>query len=106
MFRETGAYGLLVPLASSPSSRREVDRILGPLEEYDAKHQSSLMDTLRTFLEENGNASASAERLHLHRNSLAYRLRRVEELTGMDLEDSENRLILALALHLRLLLGE
>jgi purine catabolism regulator len=104
-FAETGAYGLLAAIRDTPFAHQAVSRHVGPLTEYDAQHASALTGTLETYLECNGNSSEAAKRLNLHRNSLAYRLRRIEELTGLDLASSECRLLLTLALRLRRLLG-
>ncbi len=101
---DTGVDGLLAPLRDTPEARRSVERLLNPLLSYDERHDASLTQTLETYVECNGNASVAAHRLSLHRNSLAYRLRRIEELTAVSLADSESRLLLTLALRLRRLL--
>jgi DNA-binding PucR family transcriptional regulator len=55
------------------------------------------MLTLRRFLDEGGNIAATADRLFLHRNSVIYRLGRIEEMTGLDLRDREVRETLRMA---------
>ncbi len=80
------------------SFRREY---LGPLEDYDAKHSAELVETLEGFFHCNGNHARAAEMLHLHRNTLLYRLERIEALTGRDLSDAETRLSMQLALKIR-----
>ncbi len=62
-----------------------INGTLGPVLAYDEEHQSSLLRTLRTYLESNRRPSEAARALHCHRHTLMYRLRRVEELTGRDL---------------------
>lgn len=74
--------------------RELVERI----EAYDRKHNSDLIRTLRVFFAANANASEAADRLYLHRNSLPYRLARVQELTGLDLKDHRARLALQIGL--------
>jgi DNA-binding PucR family transcriptional regulator len=74
--------------------RELVERI----EAYDRKHSSDLIRTLRVFFAANANASEAADRLYLHRNSLPYRLARVQELTGLDLKDHRARLALQLGI--------
>lgn len=71
---------------------------LGPLVEHDTRKQSDLIRTLNGFFEANGNLAKAAQELDVHRNTLVYRLDRISELTGLDLDDSDNRLILHLAL--------
>ena len=71
---------------------------LGPLVEHDNRKQSDLIRTLNGFFEANGNLAKAAQDLDVHRNTLVYRLERIAELTELDLDDSDNRLILHLAL--------
>ena len=71
---------------------------LGPLVEHDERKQSDLIRTLNGFFEANGNLAKAAQELDVHRNTLVYRLERIADLTGLDLDDSDNRLILHLAL--------
>ncbi len=71
---------------------------LGPLVEHDERKQSDLIRTLNGFFEANGNLAKAAQDLDVHRNTLVYRLDRISELTELDLDDSDNRLILHLAL--------
>ncbi len=72
--------------------------LVGRVEGYDLEHGSDLIRTLRAFFAANGNASEAADRLYLHRNSLPYRLARVQALTGLDLKDHRARLALQLGL--------
>ena len=71
---------------------------LGPLVAHDARKQSDLIRTLSGFFAANGNLARAAQELDVHRNTLVYRLERIADLTKMDLDDSDNRLILHLAL--------
>ncbi len=74
------------------------DDALGPLVEHDIRKQSDLIRTLSGFFEANGNLAKAAQALDVHRNTLVYRLERIAQLTKLDLDDSDNRLILHLAL--------
>lgn len=86
---------------SSLSGGREVvaqlHTALGPVLEYDARTKSDLAATLRVYVE-TGSLAATAERLFLHRNSVLYRLQRIEELSGIDLKERRTRLVLLVAL--------
>jgi purine catabolism regulator len=100
---ELGLTGLLAAV----SDERLVDynrRHLGPLMEHDAARKGALVATLRAYLE-TGEQQQAAERLRVHPNTLRYRLDRVREITGLDLEDPETRLNLAVALRVQSLLG-
>lgn len=72
--------------------------LVEPLEEYDRERRSDLMRTLRVYFATGANASEAADRLFLHRNSMLYRLARIEKLTGLDLKDNRARLALQLGL--------
>jgi DNA-binding PucR family transcriptional regulator len=72
--------------------------LVEPLVEYDCERRSDLVKTLKVYFEAGANASEAADRLFLHRNSLLYRLSRVEKLTGLDLKDPRARLALQLGL--------
>ncbi len=78
---------------------------LGPLAEYDERKQADLIRTLNGFFEANGNLARAAQDLDVHRNTLVYRLERISELTDLDLDDPDNRLILHLALKVQRVLA-
>jgi purine catabolism regulator len=69
-------------------SQAAARRVLGPVLEYDDAHGTHLTDSLRAFLEENRSWQRAAARLHVHKQTLVYRMRRVEELTGLSLSDT------------------
>ena len=69
-----------------------------PLVERDRERRSDLVRTLRVYFAAGANASEAADRLFLHRNSLLYRLERIQRLTGLDLRDPGARLALQLGL--------
>ncbi|MFI9379943.1 PucR family transcriptional regulator [Kutzneria sp. NPDC052558] len=75
-------------------------RLLGPVRDYDLEHHSELLESLRVFLDCSGSWSQAAARLHLHVNTLRYRIGRIEDLTGRDLSRFADRVDLFLALEL------
>ncbi|QXJ24727.1 PucR family transcriptional regulator ligand-binding domain-containing protein [Actinomadura graeca] len=89
-------------LASVPDDVRDMFRVrlLDPLRTYDEVHNADLVRTLETFLQNSGSWTRCAERLHLHVNSVRYRIQRIEELTGRDLSRLEDRVDFFLALRL------
>jgi hypothetical protein len=95
---EIHSYALMLAAVPAPVRRSFRDRVLGPLRDYDAEHRSDLVHTLEVFLECSGSWSRCAVRLHVHVNTLRYRIRRIEELTGRDLGTFEDRVDLFLAL--------
>ncbi|WP_458107800.1 helix-turn-helix domain-containing protein [Arthrobacter sp. R3-55] len=72
----------------------EIARIQG----RDAEQQTDYLDTLRAYLESNGNISAMAARLHVHNNTVRYRVTRLAEDFNLDLADPQKRLWLWLRL--------
>jgi purine catabolism regulator len=97
---DLGVYRLLLQLRAGGELDEFTRTTLGPLL-ADRRSSQALMETLEVFFACNGNLSAAARQLHLHRNSLIYRLNRARELLGHDLEDPELRLSLQLALKAR-----
>ncbi len=98
-----GYHGLLAAV----SDERLVDysrRHLGPLIEHDRARKGALVSTMRAYLE-TGEQQQAAQRLRVHPNTLRYRLDRIREITGLDLEDPETRLNLSVALRVQVLLG-
>lgn len=93
----------LLLLAGVPDDLRRSfrDRVIGPLQAYDRQHRSDLVPTLKMFLECSGSWTRCAEILHVHVNTLRYRIARIEQLTGRDLSTLPDRVDLFLALQLR-----
>ena len=79
-------------------SRAAARRVLGPVLAYDEAHTGQLLHSLRTFLETNRSWQKAAETLHIHKQTLVYRMRRVETLTSRSLSDTGDVADLWLAL--------
>lgn len=94
---DLGIYRLLLSLRDAGELAPFVQCTLDPLL-ADTRNGDALIDTLDAFFACNGNLSEAARRLHLHRNSLIYRLNRARELLGRDLDDADLRLALQLAI--------
>jgi purine catabolism regulator len=83
-------YGDATPLflpRTLGEAESAAERIMGPVIAYDAERGTELVRSLRVFLDENRSWQRSAEILHVHKQTLVYRMRRVEELTGRNLRD-------------------
>jgi DNA-binding PucR family transcriptional regulator len=93
---DIGAFQLLYPLRETSELRQFVSEALGSLERRD--HRGTLRETLRAYLETGGSHADASSRLGIHRNTLAYRLRRIGELIGRDVGDPRTWLTLHLAL--------
>ncbi|HEY1293232.1 MAG TPA: helix-turn-helix domain-containing protein [Chloroflexota bacterium] len=105
-FGRLGVLRLIFHLADNPELRAFQRDVLGPLENSDATRRSEFVRTLDAFLKAGGNHMRAARDLNVHRNTLIYRLERIQELLGArDLEDPETRLNVQLALKIRAALG-
>lgn len=78
-----------IGLSDVDDARALVDRVLNPLLRYDAEHKSDLVATLDVFLKNRRSWQTTAEALHVHRQTVLYRIRRVAELTGLDPSDTD-----------------
>ncbi len=76
---------------------------LAPLERLGSPRAETAIRTLAAYLDEQGSIVKTAQKLHLHRNAVANRLRNITELLDIDLEDPDQRLVLQLACRARLL---
>ncbi len=97
VFDELGVYRLLSRLHDTAEVERFVHDWLGALLDYDARKQSELVRTLSVYLEQGGNYNATAEALVVHRSTLKYRLQRIRELSGHDVNDPDSHFNLQLA---------
>lgn len=96
-FDELGIYRLLSRGERGSDIKSFVREWLGPLLDYDVKHQSNLVRTLSQYLECGGNYNATASLLVIHRSTLRYRLRRIREISHIEINDVDNRLNLHIA---------
>jgi PucR family transcriptional regulator, purine catabolism regulatory protein len=83
------APSLFLPRGLS-EAQRAVRHVLGAVFDYDRTHDAELVKSLRVFLSHNRSWKNSAAELHVHKQTLVYRMRRVEELTGRHLNDTED----------------
>ncbi len=99
-FGDLGLYKLLTTLSHNPEAARHFRKTIQPLLEHDERRGSELVATLAAFFHCHGNLSQTAARLHIHRNTLAYRLDQIASITRLDLNDPDARFALQLALKL------
>jgi purine catabolism regulator len=99
-FSSLGVYRLLSALEDNPTVQSFAKQVIGPLADYDQQHRGSLVETIDAFFKHHGNISRTADSLYVHRNTLLYRLERIQELTGHDIDQADMRLAMHLALKL------
>ncbi|MEU6484819.1 PucR family transcriptional regulator ligand-binding domain-containing protein [Streptomyces sp. NPDC046887] len=97
---ELASHVLLLPFVPDDVRRAFTARLLDPLRDYDRRHRAELIPTLEAFLDSDGSWTRCASRLHLHVNTLRYRIGRIEQLTGRDLSRLEDKLDFFLALRM------
>ena len=106
LFGDLGVYRLIFAAEGLPELSDLYAQSLGELLAYDRENKSDLVSTLDAFFAANGSPKEAAERLGVHRNTVLYRLDRIRDITGYDLDDAGLRMRLQLALHIHLALGE
>lgn len=109
---QVGFYSLFIGLGLGAGSDRAPMRerlesfaatLLHELEEHDRARGSELISTLDAYLRLGGALAQAADALNIHRNTLSYRLGRISDLTGRDLNDPRSRFLLQVALNARAL---
>ena len=96
-FEDYGIYAMFRTVAASEDLSRYLHPALPRLAAYDRSNGSNLEQTLYTYLKCACNTTETAEALYLHRNSVIYRLHRIEELCDIDLSDTDVRFMLRLS---------
>jgi len=104
-FGDLGVYRLLIRLRETPELWSFYRETLANLAEYDKRQHSDLIKTLEAYFNNLGNLRATSEALHVHRNTLLYRLERIKEISGMDLDNAEEHFALWLAVRVHRILA-
>lgn len=80
---------ILLHIAQQEETGQFVQRKLGPLAEYDRAHESALLETLDVLTQKHGSRKLAAEALYLHRNTMAHRIQKIQEILNTDLDNME-----------------
>ena len=97
-YADLGIYHLLLPLAEGPQLASFVEAELGALLRHEAAGRTPLLTTLRAYLDRGARVTPTAAELHVERRTLYHRLDRISRLLGRDLQSSDTRLRLGVAL--------
>lgn len=97
LFDALGVYRMLSSVTDPAGIEAFMNDQIGALLEYDGRHHSGLLITLAQYFDSGCNIDRAAAELSVHRNTLKYRLKRIRELLGSDLNDGPTRLNLHLA---------
>jgi PucR family transcriptional regulator, purine catabolism regulatory protein len=96
-YSELGIHRLLLRVPNVSDLWAFAEEVLGALSEDERSTGIGYLKTLSVYFQENGSPRRAAERLHLHPNTVTYRLRRIEELTGISLSVHRDRLMAEIA---------
>jgi sugar diacid utilization regulator len=100
-YRGLGVARLVADHLVGEAGRAFAEEYLGALEEYDQGHQRELLHTLDAYYRAGQNPARAAETLYVHLNTVKYRLKRIQELTGHDPDDPGTALDFQMALLIR-----
>jgi purine catabolism regulator len=102
-FPDLSVYRLLMQIEHNPELIHFYEETIGPLLAYEGGND--LIQTLNAYFENKGNLSQAAEALYIHRNTLLYRMDRIQEILKIDLDRPTPRLAVQLALHIHRMMG-
>lgn len=91
LYRELGLYKLFFAIDNTAVLKEYYHDCLGTLEEHDQKKNTNYLEVLKLYLENNGSINETAETLFLHRNTVNYKIRKIEEMIGCSLSEIETR---------------
>lgn len=91
---------ILMPRMNEMPKNNYISPVIEMLREYDEKHSTDLLDTLRVYIRNLCSTSESAAKLHIHRNSFLYRINKIEEITGVDLREYHTFIHLAINIYM------
>lgn len=106
-FEDTGSYRLLLSTMSENPDELEwfYEDTVAPLVAYDRQYGTDLVATVETFLQNDGNIGPTAEQMFAHRHTIRYRLGRVRDLCGYDIQSTDGRERLGFGLKVMRVLG-
>ena len=87
-YKEIGAYKIIMNIPDQSTIKAFHQDTLGPLYFYDQLHNTDFVEFLRIFLEENGSINQISKRLFVHRNTVGYKINKVEALLDLDLKNT------------------
>lgn len=104
LYDDAGIDKLLLNVPDPEILHDYYDHTIGPLEEYDRVNGGDLTATLRRYLQFNGSIKETSERMFVHRNTVGYKLKRIESILQVNLSDFAVREMLSVGLHVKELL--
>lgn len=105
-YSDIGVYKLLAEIENAELLERYHQDILGKLERYDIQNKTDFMNLLYVFLQEGGGYNQTANRLFMHRNTVMYKVNKIQEILGCDLSDPQVTLELKIGFMIKKLLSK
>ena len=105
-FGDLGILRLLLQVPDLSELRSFAADVLGKLAVHEQEHKSEYLTTLACYFRENNSPQRASRILHVHPNTVAYRVKRIEEITGLRLDNYTDRLIAQVALEILDALGD
>jgi sugar diacid utilization regulator len=105
-FGDLGVLRLLLQVPDLTELRSFAADVLGKLSMHEQEHKSEYLATLACYFRENNSPQRASRILHVHPNTVAYRVKRIEEITGLRLDNYTDRLIAQVALEILDALGD
>ncbi|WP_238533475.1 PucR family transcriptional regulator [Paenibacillus terrae] len=105
-FSDLGIYRLLCQIEDAGELAKFIPPSLKKLLAYKQPNREDLIKTLQTFLQHHQNAAKTAEELYVHYKTVTYRIERIKEITGIDLEDPDEVLSVQVGLKILVLIGD
>ncbi|MFA9381288.1 MAG: PucR family transcriptional regulator, partial [Acetanaerobacterium sp.] len=105
-YKDIGLFSILFAVQDKKVLERFYTDTLGTVIEYDRLNNATLLYTLETFLESNGNLAEISQKLFIHKNTLKYRIIKIEEITGLNVKSVSDCIRLELALMIGRLLEQ
>jgi sugar diacid utilization regulator len=105
-FGDLGILRLLLQVPDLAELRSFAADVLGKLSMHEHEHKSEYLTTLACYFRENNSPQRASRLLHVHPNTVAYRVKRIEEITGLRLDNYTDRLIAQVALEILDALGD
>jgi DNA-binding PucR family transcriptional regulator len=99
-FADLGIHRLLLRVPDVSDLRSFADEVLGGLAQESRSAGIDYLATLSAYFRENGSPARAGHRLHVHPNTVSYRIRRVEEVTGLSLSIHRDRLMAEVAVEI------
>jgi DNA-binding PucR family transcriptional regulator len=105
-FADLGIHRLLLQVPQLAELRSFADDVLGSLSPGEPERRAEYLTTLACYLRENSSPQRAARFLHVHPNTVAYRIKRIEEITGLSMDSYRDRLTTQVALEILDALGD